>query len=164
MQKQTVPLFRVLLIALASLFSFLPCVSNGAPLPSEAQILWNFEHTYWQYVEENDLTAYRKLWHKDFLGWPYVSEAPVHKDHITDWITSRTGNGQSFHLLEFKPAAIQITGDVAVVYYWVTAKWVNKAGAGTPITTRVTHTWVKTSEGWLIVGGMSTLESANPHD
>src|SRR5579883_1211362 len=125
MQKQTVPLFRVLLIALASLFSFLPCVSNGAPLPSEAQILWNFEHTYWQYVEENDLTAYRKLWHKDFLGWPYVSEAPVHKDHITDWITS---------------------------------------GAGTPITTRVTHTWVKTSEGWLIVGGMSTLESANPHD
>jgi len=57
------------------------------------QTLWNLEHQYWRYVEDNDLQNYLGLWHKDFLGWPSTSAAPVDKDHITDWITSQTSKG-----------------------------------------------------------------------
>ena len=112
--------------------------------PSQAsdnkQTLWNLEHDYWRYVQENDLPSYRSLWHKDFLGWPSVSPMPVRRDHITDWIISQTSKGLTPKLLEFKPAEIQITGDVAVLYYWLTYAWLDKDGKGAPHTLRIyTH-------------------------
>jgi uncharacterized protein DUF4440 len=106
----------------------------------DEQTLWNLEHAYWRYVQENDLSSYSDLWHKDFVGWPSVSATPVHKDHITDWITSQTSKGLTFKTGELKPAATQVTGDVAVVHYWITLQWLDKAGNGTASTLRITHT------------------------
>jgi ketosteroid isomerase-like protein len=123
--------------------------------PSEAEeTIWNLEHTYWHYVEANDLPAYRNLWHSDFLGWPSMNPAPVHKDHITDWITSQTSTGHSFKLVAFKSAAIQSSGTTVVVCYWTTYKWIDKSGQGDEHTVRVTHTWVKNGKDWQIIGGM----------
>jgi len=67
------------------------------------QTLWKLEHAYWNYVQGNDLPAYWGLWHKDFLGWPSVNAAPVHKDHITDRITAETSKGLTFKSVEFRP-------------------------------------------------------------
>jgi ketosteroid isomerase-like protein len=126
------------------------------------QTLWDLERAYWRYVQDHDLAAYRNLWHKDFLGWPLVSETPVHKDHITDWITSQTSQGLAFKSIEVRPAAIQVTGDIALTYYWSTYEWLDKNGAGTPRTTRVTHTWIKNGKDWQIIGGMSMPEATVP--
>ena len=102
------------------------CVA-GRVLPSESlpdeQTLWDLEHSYWHYVENNDLAAYSNLWHKDFLGWPSVSSAPVRKDHITDWITSQTTKGFRFKTDDFRPARLQVTGDMAFACYWVSLRW-----------------------------------------
>jgi ketosteroid isomerase-like protein len=125
------------------------------------QTLWKLEHAYWDYVQHNDLPAYLGLWHKDFLGWPSVSAAPVHKDHITDWITTQTGKGLTFKSVEFKPAAIQVNGDVAVTCYWITYKWLDKDGNGATRTLRVTHTLLRDGKDWHIIGGMSMPEGAN---
>lgn len=125
---------------------------------SDEQTLWNLERAYWRYVEHNDLVAYSDLWHTDFLGWPSVSSGPVRKDHITDWITSQTAKGLTFQATEFKPAAIQITGDVAFVCYWVTFRWLDTNGSGTPHTFRITHAWLRSGKDWRIIGGMSMPE------
>jgi ketosteroid isomerase-like protein len=117
--------------------------------------VWDLEHDYWRYVQNGDLTSYRGLWHKDFLGWPSVSVAPVRKEHITDWITAQTSKGLTLKSIEFKPAAIQMSGDLAVVCYWMTSAWVDANGAGQPRTTRIIHTWVKNGKDWQIIGGMS---------
>jgi ketosteroid isomerase-like protein len=124
--------------------------------------IWELERSYWRYVEANDLSAYAKLWHQDFLGWPSVSAVPVHKDHITEWITSQTSKGLIFKTDEFEPAAIQVTGDVATVYYWITARWLDKDGNGKAYSLRVTHAWLKTGDDWQILGGMSMPESETP--
>jgi len=58
----------------------------------EAQV-WQLEKAYWEYVKGNDLEKYRALWHENFVGWPFVSPAPVRKDHITDWMTANTSKG-----------------------------------------------------------------------
>ncbi|HEY4282028.1 MAG TPA: nuclear transport factor 2 family protein [Chthoniobacterales bacterium] len=110
----------------------------------DEQTIWDLEHSYWHYVDNNDLAAYSNLWHKDFLGWPSVSAAPVHKDQITDWITSETSKGSVFKTSEFKPAAIQVTGDIAVACYWITFSWVDKRGTGPAHTVRITHAWHRT--------------------
>jgi ketosteroid isomerase-like protein len=142
-----------------------PIRSSEVTSPSQAsgaeRAIWDLERAYWRYVEQNDLAAYSDLWHKDFLGWPSVSSAPVRKDHITDWITSQTGKGLAFKNVEFKPAAIQVTGDVAFACYWVTFRWVDKEAIGAPHTLRITHAWLRSGKDWRIIGGMSMPEPGN---
>jgi ketosteroid isomerase-like protein len=157
-----VVLLSVLACLFAGAFSVISAEKRQSQALENEQTLWNLEHEYWRYVQENDLPAYLGLWHKDFLGWPSVSAAPVRKDHITDWITSQTSKGFAFKALEFKPAAIQMTGDIAVLYYWMTFSWPDKDGKGAPHTLRVTHTWLKDGKDWRIIGGMSMQEAANP--
>jgi len=136
--------------------------TTQAQVSEDEQTLWKLEHTYWSYVQDNDLTAYSGLWNKAFVGWPSVNSSPVHKDHITDWITVQASKGLTFKTVEFKPAAIQVTGDIAVTYYWITFKWINKDGDGATHTLRVTHTLLKDGKDWHIIGGMSMPESTNP--
>jgi hypothetical protein len=132
--------------------------SFSSETSSDEQTLWGLERAYWRYVEHNDMVAYSGLWHTEFLGWPSVSSAPVRKDHITDWITSQTSKGLVFKTVEFKPAAIQISGDVAFACYWVTSKWVDAGGSGARHTLRITHAWLRTGKDWHIIGGMSMPE------
>ena len=130
----------------------------SADAAGDEQRLWELEHAYWRYVETNDLAAYSRLWHEDFVGWPYVSSAPVHKDHITDWITSQTNKGLSFKAGELKPAALKVTGGVAFVCYWITTAWMDKQGQGVPHMVRITHAWLRSGKDWQIIGGMSMPE------
>lgn len=163
MRNRIVTEYCAMLGIYACLLVVCPLVSAAPPASKSEQTIWDLEHSYWKYVQQNDLSAYLQLWHKDFLGWPSVNDAPVHKDHITDWITSQTGKGLSFQLIEFQPAAIQSSPDLVVVCYWVTSKWVDKAGASAERTLRITHTWIKDGTDWKIIGGMSMPEAANSH-
>ena len=155
------------LVTILCLFMFTDSSRSTEPAVSaqvtrDQETLWNLEHSYWQYVEKNDLAGYSNLWHNDFLGWPSVSSVPVRKDHITDWITSQTSNGLAFKTVEFKPAAIQVTGDVAFACYWVTFRWVDKEGNGPTLTLRITHAWLRSGKEWRIIGGMSMPEPQSP--
>ena len=121
----------------------------------EAQV-WNLEKAYWEYLKTNDLEKYRALWQEDFLGWPFVSSAPVRKDHITDWITSNTSKGVKLQSYSIEQLAIHVTGDVAIDHYRIKANWANNEG--TEVRTdafRITHTWIRTNGEWQIIGGMS---------
>jgi hypothetical protein len=126
------------------------------PAGDEAQ-LWQLEKAYWDYVKANDLEKYRALWHENFLGWPFISPAPVRKDHITDWITANTSKGVNLQSFSIEQLAIQIIGDLAVNYYRINARWANSTGAevrGDRL--RITHTWIRTHGAWQIIGGMSS--------
>ena len=125
---------------------------------STEQTVWGLERAYWNYVAANDLEAYRRLWHKDVLAWPPGSMEPLRKNSVTGWITSQTSKGLRFQVLEFAPAALHLTGDVAVVHYRVKVQWVDKDGAGSEHPLRITHTWIKTGKDWQIIGGMGMPE------
>jgi hypothetical protein len=157
----------VVLVVMVCLLAGSSAISSGAAAQpqnsTDEQRVWDLEAAYWVNVQVNNLADYLKLWDKDFLGWPSVSAAPVRKDHITDWITSQTGRGLMFKSAGgFKPAAIQITGNVAVTCYWFTYKWVDKDEKGEAHAIRVTHTWIKDGKDWRIIGGMSMAETASP--
>jgi len=122
----------------------------------EAQI-WQLEKAYWEYVKANDLEKYRTLWHENFVGWPFVSSAPVRKDHITDWITANTSKGISLQSYSIEQLAIQVNGDIAMDYYRINVTWANSAGAEVKTDRmRITHTWIRTRGTWQIIGGMSS--------
>src|SRR5437870_12765336 len=119
----------------------------------EAQV-WGLEKAYWEYVKDNDLEKYRALWHEGFVGWPFVSSAPVRKDHITDWITANTSKGVKLQSYSIEELAIHVTGDVAINHYRIKANWANNEGAEVRIDAlRITHTWIRTHGTWQILGG-----------
>ena len=120
----------------------------------EEQAVWKLEHNYWEFVKANDLTSYRNLWHEKFVGWPQSSAAPAHKEHITDWITAYTSKGEKLRQYTIKEAASQLTDNIVVTHYWVKDAW----GDEPEVTSRITHTWIRTHDGWKIIGGMSSPE------
>lgn len=129
-----------------------------------ADQLWSQEQAYWQYVQTNNLEAYRSLWHADFLGWPYVSPEPVRNSQITDWITAHTSKGETFKLDGLERLVIQTIGNDATVTYRVRARWLDKGGKGDPVTIRVIHTWLRGPDGkWQIISGMSAPTNADGH-
>jgi ketosteroid isomerase-like protein len=132
----------------------------GTPFPQSSAKdqtqVWQLEKAYWEYVKANDLEKYRALWNENFLGWPFVSSAPVHKDHITDWITANTAKGIKLQSYSIEPLAIQVTGDVAIDHYRIKATWAKADGSEAKTERdRITHTWIRTNSTWQILGGMS---------
>lgn len=135
-----------------------PVASFAADASKDETQIWSHEKAYWEYVKANDLEKYRGLWHKDFVGWPSVSPEPVHKDHITDWITANTSKGLKLQSYEIEQRAINVTGDIAIDFYRIKNTWANgdKSEGSKTDTTRITHTWMRMKNGaWQILGGMS---------
>ena len=147
--------------AIVALFFALTAAALAQHSAKDEQQVWQLEKAYWEYVKANDLEKYRALWNENFLGWPFVSSAPVRKDHITDWITTNTSKGIKLESYSIEQLAIQVTGDVAVDYYRINAAWAN--GEGGKVRTdrlRITHAWIRTGGTWQIIGGMSSPVNA----
>ena len=147
---------------LALLFAAMSSAVPARAQQSENEkAVWKLETTYWEDVKALDLENYKTLWHDNVIGWPYVNSQPARKDHIADWIANATDKGLSLQWFSIHQADSQSTGDVVVTHFWLTARWVDKAGHGEPATQRITHTWIKTDKGWQIIGGMSAAVPAN---
>ncbi len=133
------------------------CTSAMAQQSADEQAVWKLEHDYWNYVKAFDLEGYRTLWHPDFVGWPSFSPQPVHKDRITDWITDAKNKGRHLESFDLRPAESRVNPSGIVVFYTITARWVDKDGKGEPATSRITHTWIKSGKSWQIISGMSAV-------
>ncbi len=134
----------------------LATASFGQNAANDEAEVWNLEKAYWEYVKSEDLEKYRALWHEDFVGWPYVSSAPVRKDHITDWITMNTSKGVKLKSYSTEQLAIQVTGDIAINYYRIKLNWTTSEGVeARKDAFRIAHTWIRTHGTWQILGGMS---------
>jgi ketosteroid isomerase-like protein len=140
-------------------FLFLLAVTTATwaqDLAKDETQIWNLEKLYWEYVKANDLQKYRALWHDDFVGWPFVSAAPIQKDHITDWITNNTSKGLKLQSYSIEQLAVRVTGDIAIDHYRIKANWGSDTGeVARTDAMRITHTWIGTNDTWQILGGMS---------
>lgn len=116
--------------------------------------VWQRELQYWKYVEKNDTKGYKTLWHKDFIGYP--GDDIADKSHIADWIAElfKDKNLKYSHALHKK--AVNVIDDVAMTFYDEDDILTNKnTGAVTKDTYKITHTWKKFGNTWLIIGGMA---------
>lgn len=148
----------LLILAIAGAVATTP--ASGQQTSNE-QAVWKLETNYWEYVKALDLDHYKDLWHGNFVGWPSMDSQPARKDHITDWIGLYTAKGEKMQWFSLQQADSQATENLVVTHYWVTSRWVDKAGNGEPFTSRITHTWIKTTTGWKIISGMSALVPTN---
>ncbi|MBV8146872.1 MAG: nuclear transport factor 2 family protein [Gammaproteobacteria bacterium] len=148
-------------------FGLVAALSAGPLLagqPAAEKEVWSLEDSYWKYVQANDLEGYRTLWHEDFLGWPLSSPEPVHKAHITDWITAHTSSGETLRSYSLERLEAQATANYVTVTYRVRLNWVDKAGVEKPGSLRVIHTWLgSVGHKWQIISGMAAAPNAQGH-
>jgi ketosteroid isomerase-like protein len=118
--------------------------------------VWQLEEDYWRFVSAGDLDSYVKLWHEDFAGWPCSEASPARKGDIGKWVRDIRDNHWKL-TYELKPLESQaFGGDIVIVYYAATFvyDYGDGTGSGDGLWRKFTHTWMKTPEGWKIIGGM----------
>ena len=104
--RKRTPIVKMQRLCIALLFAVCAGIAvaqqSSGETPNETAV-WKLEFSYWDDVKALDLVSYRALWHADFIGWPFVSPAPQHKDHITDWIDQYTAKGLHLGLTRSGP-------------------------------------------------------------
>ncbi len=114
------------------------------------------EKQYWEYVQKNDTIPYKKLWHKDFIGYPSFGDGVSNVAKIAAWIPVLHKNTTQQFSYILSKKAINAIGNVVIVFYDIDEIWTNKENEVVRKETyKFTHTWKKYEETWLIIGGMA---------
>lgn len=128
--------------------------STGGDSKNTSQV-WDREGEYWTYVKAGDVENYRTLWHERFIGWPCGQAHPMRKNSIGNWV-------QDIRDKHIKVAAdltregAEDFGNVVVVHYSIAQVDTYPDGhvEGKDEHSKITHTWMKVGDTWLIIGGM----------
>jgi ketosteroid isomerase-like protein len=123
--------------------------------PAEQEV-WAQEETYWRSLKSEDRETYLRLWDERFIGWPRYEGVPAGKDKIRqDYTPGATVRGK---LVDYKLEPLSVrsyANDVVITFYRATINRSKPNGEVESRTSRLTHTWMKTDQGWRIIGGMS---------
>jgi ketosteroid isomerase-like protein len=119
--------------------------------------VWSQEVAYWDYLKAGDLDSFRSLWHEDVIAWPNNQSSPMNKDGIYQLVVGILAAIQKeTATIEIKPISVLVyNNEVGITYYEVHTRAMTTADAEIDTQERFTHTWLKTEDGWKIIGGMS---------
>ena len=144
----------VLVLALMTLSS-----AVSAELSADEQAVWNLEVDYWNYVQKNDVESYRALWDERFIGWPGFSPTTMDKSRIDEWFAPYHEDPTRRFEYELKMESVRSYGsEIVVAHYLAQGKFVSvDSGEELPggYYARLTHTWQRRGDGWVIITGMS---------
>jgi len=134
------------------------------PSAEECQV-WHQEEAYWKYAAANDVEGYRALWHEDFVGWGDGSEAPLGKAHVGDWIPGLHADSTKRWSYELRPMSVRSYGDGVVATQYAETDYFTDVASGKKTTNgwgKITHTWKRFGDRWLIITGMAAPIEAPP--
>jgi ketosteroid isomerase-like protein len=143
---------RALVLAIFSIALALPLFAQE--MSSQQKEVWQMEETYWRDVKGFDEAHYMTLWHKGFLGWPQDQKMPIGKVALGEAVHRKFQRKGTLDY-EFLSKSVAVTGSVGITQYAVKSSFTGTDGHKASFSSRITHTWLKTDEGWKIVGGMS---------
>ena len=117
--------------------------------------VWAREETYWRDVKNGDAEHYETLWHEQFVGWPCGQDHPLRKASIGDWVR-KVRDGHIAVAVNLTHEGAQEFGDIVVVHYSFTRVDTFPDGhvKGKGERRKITHTWMKVGDDWVIIGGM----------
>jgi len=146
---------KMKLLSFTLLSLLLPVTAAAQSSEQTQEQVWQRELQYWKYVGSNDTTGYLTLWHDNFIGYPGTGSL-TRKDKIAGWITEVHSKKDRHYEYRLIRKAVNVFGDVAVTFYDEEDIWKNnKNEIVSKETFKITHTWQKHHNTWLIIGGMS---------
>ncbi len=132
-------------------------INNGytaaTPVEQVKNEVWQLEKNYWQYVKDKDFKNYLSLWDDNFIGYPSTNKVGD-KAHITDWITDMYKDHNGMFNYELTQKVVNVFDNIVFVAYDVAYTFTNDKNEVTKLAFKITHTWKKSANSWLIIGGM----------
>ncbi|MEL4455268.1 nuclear transport factor 2 family protein [Lutimonas vermicola] len=118
--------------------------------------VWRMEELYWDYVMKNDTIAYKNLWHNDFTGYPSFGDGVSDKSKIASWIPELHEDKSRIYSFKLYRKAVNSIADVVIVFYDFDQILTDEQNNVLEKKTfKITHTWKKFGNTWLILGGMA---------
>jgi ketosteroid isomerase-like protein len=117
--------------------------------------VWSQEVAYWDYLKAADLDHLLSLWHEDGVGWP-EQPSPLNiaaaRPLFAEVLASLQLESCTF---ELRPISVRVyNNSVCITHYEAHKRLVTKDGAEIASHTKCTHTWLRTENGWKMIGGM----------
>ncbi|MEO8505505.1 MAG: nuclear transport factor 2 family protein [Acidobacteriota bacterium] len=130
----------------------------AAALPPDSKSVeqvWQREAEYWRSVKAGDVDSYVSLWHDKFIGWPCGEDHPMRKASIGDWVR-KVRDKHIAVSLDLTHEGAEDFGNIVVDHYRFTRVDTYPDGKveGKGKVLKITHTWMKSGDTWLIIGGM----------
>lgn len=160
------------LIAVLVLFTVTGCKENSKvsqntetalPTMTKENIenqAWRMEELYWDYLEKIDTTAYKLLWHDDFVGYPSFGDGVSTKSKIAAWIPELHKDSSLIFSYQLYKRASNAIDDIVLVFYDADEIWTDKENKVVRKETyKFTHTWKKYQDNWVILGGMAAKKN-----
>ena len=94
--------------------------------PAQKDVWKNVEH-YWSLGAEEKLEELLGYFDEEYMGWSYEQVLPYGKASVKKWSSHFYETSEPL-LHEIKPVAIEIHGDVALVFYYFTSYYKNEEG------------------------------------
>ena len=117
---------------------------------------WQMEVKYWDCVQRIDTVEYKKLWHENFIGYPSFGTGVSDKSKIAVWIPDLHKDTTLTFSHKLHKKASNAIDDVVLVFYDVDEIWTNAENEVVrKLTYKLTHTWKKYDDKWLILGGLA---------
>jgi hypothetical protein len=138
-------------------------INNGYSAAPDTQALkdeiWKLEEAYWVYVKNKDFSNYQKLWHDQFMGYPSTNIIGG-KANITDWMKDMYARNEGNELTYQLDRKVEnVFDDIVIVLYDAAMTWVKPDGTiASHSNAKLTHTWMKTGNRWLIIGGIGAVK------
>jgi len=79
--------------------------------------VWKNVEAYWALYDQGNLEGFMTYIHADYRGWPYQATLPGNKATVRKFVKHDMKTSKTL-VSNIQPAAIQIHGNVALVYYY----------------------------------------------
>lgn len=126
------------------------CASDS---PQSAAV-WAQERAYWRATVELDDATYQSLWHHAFVGWPCDEKAPV------SGLPPRMVRDDNKRSYVMDGQSVTEQPGLVATFYHVREKDERPDGKINVSDYDITHTWVRTRQGWKIISGMCKYPDA----
>jgi hypothetical protein len=121
--------------------------------PVEGEI-WSLEETYFANLYKANYEGVLALVHSQFLGWPGALPQPIDRAESARFMKQLVPKPTSC-TFRIERAGIRLLGAIALTQYIIHVHCGDPAVLTKTQSSRITHTWVKDSAGWKLLGGMS---------
>jgi ketosteroid isomerase-like protein len=124
---------------------------------AEQQEVWSTVESYWDLFAKEDLEGFLSYLHDDFRGWTYGVPLPRDKSYMQKSMPLGFAVSETI-MVDIKPVAIQVHGNLAIVHYYYERTYVDAEGSQAGDTGRWTDVLVQQDDRWMMIadhGGSS---------
>jgi ketosteroid isomerase-like protein len=118
--------------------------------PAQKEV-WKNVESYWELGAAEKMDEWLGYFHDDYLGWGYSDALPSGKEAVKKWQSHFFETTESL-VYGIKPVAIQIFGEVAIVYYYYASHYVDETGKHKTSQGRWIDVLLKQGDRWVLIG------------